>query len=124
MAETYYIADLWCDLTNWGDPSGARYCKLAARGGMNQADAVMYPNPRMPSTVPPPPLDQFGNSAIPYDTIQDYLIAAQQAKQRIQTSELFNTVADGFDVQTSTGVNWLTVGTLAVIGYIVVKKVL
>lgn len=124
MADTYYIADAWCDLTNWWDADGRRYCKLAARGGMNEADRVMYPRPPQPNTVPPPPLTESGASAIHYDTIQDYLIAAQQAGQRIQTQNFFTATADGLDAEVSTGPNWLMLGLVGLGVVFVVKKVL
>lgn len=113
------LTDFWCQANYGGDPVMVARC----RGG-SRMDSVLYPNPPMPRTVPPPPLTESGNSAIPYDTIQDYLIAAQQAGQRIQTQNFFTATADGLDVYGQSETNWLMLGLVAVGVVFVVKKVL
>lgn len=112
------VTDMWCRANYGNDPVMLARCK-----GGSSMDAVLFPKPPMPATVPPPPLTSTGTSAIPYDRITDYLIGRQSANQRVQTQNFFDTTAANADSITATnGVSWWAIGGIALAAVILIKK--
>jgi hypothetical protein len=112
------LTDMWCRANYGNDPVMLARCK-----GGRRMDSVLFPNPPMPATVPPPPLTSSGNSAIPYDRITDYLIGQQNRNQRIQTQEFFDTTASNAEsIAVSDSVNWWAIGGVTIAALVLIKK--